>query len=79
MSSTNQIIQQVYYARMRIISKSPDQTRQAARDVGPVIKGDGNTTYLCGDYETTVLETVVPSQASTLFHVQVRHLKLSGV
>jgi hypothetical protein len=49
MSSTNQIIQQVYYARMRVISKPPDQTRQAARDVGPVIKGDGNTTYLCGD------------------------------
>jgi hypothetical protein len=58
MSSKNQIIQQVHYARMRVISKPPDQTRQAARDVGPVIKGDGNTTYLCGDCETTVLETV---------------------
>jgi DNA-directed RNA polymerase subunit RPC12/RpoP len=102
MSSKNQIIQQVHYARMRVISKPPDQTRQAARDVGPVIKGDGNTTYLCGDCETTVLETVeyklvrdlvvkckrcgctndippLPSRASTLFHVQLRHLRPSGV
>jgi hypothetical protein len=58
MSSKNQIIQQVDYAHMRVISKPPHQTRQGARNVGPVIKGDGNTTYLCGGCETAVLETV---------------------
>ena len=48
----------VHYAHMRVISKPPDQTGQAARNVGPVIKGDGNMTYLCGDCETALLETV---------------------
>jgi len=55
---TNQNIQQVHYAHMRVISKPPSQTRQVAPRVGPVIKGDGNMTYLCGDCETTLLETV---------------------
>ena len=58
MLPTNQNIQQVHYAHMRVISKPPGQTRQAARNVGPVIKGDGNMTYLCGDCETALLETV---------------------
>ena len=55
---TNQNIQQVHYAHMRVISKPPSQTRQVAPRVGPIIKGDGNMTYLCGDCETTLLETV---------------------
>ena len=38
--------------------KPPGQARQAAGNFGPVIKGDGNMTYLCGDCETTLLETV---------------------
>jgi hypothetical protein len=46
------------YAHMRVVSKPPDQTRQSTRNVGPVIKGDGNMTYLCGDCETSPLETV---------------------
>jgi hypothetical protein len=54
----NQNIQQVHYAHMRVISKPLDQTRQAVRNVGPVIQGDGNTTFLCGDCETALLETV---------------------
>ena len=58
MSSKNEIIQQVHYAHMRVISKPPDQISQAFRNVGPVIKGDGNMTYLCGDCETSLLETV---------------------
>jgi len=58
MSSKNQNIQQVHYARMRVTSKPPDQTRQAVRNAGPVIKGDGNTTFLCGDCETALLEPV---------------------
>jgi peptidoglycan/LPS O-acetylase OafA/YrhL len=33
----SQNIQQVHYAHMRVISKPPGQTRQAARNVGPVI------------------------------------------
>jgi hypothetical protein len=43
---------------MRVISKPPNQTRQATRNIGPVIKGDGDMTYLCGDCETNLLETV---------------------
>ena len=58
MLPTNQNIQQVHYAHMRVISKPPGQASQAARNVGPVIKGDGNMTYLCGDCETALLETV---------------------
>ena len=58
MLSKNQNIACVHYAHMRVISKPPDQTRQAARNVDPVIKGDGNMTYLCGDCETVLLETV---------------------
>ena len=58
MSSKNEIIQQVHYAHMRVISKPPEQISQALRNVGPVIKGDGNMTYLCGDCEANLLETV---------------------
>ena len=58
MSPKNQNIQQVRYAHMRVISKPPNQTRQATRNIGPVIKGDGDMTYLCGDCETNLLETV---------------------
>ena len=39
----------VRYTHMRVISKPPDQIRQTARNVGPVIKGNGNMTYLCGE------------------------------
>src|SRR5262245_31799235 len=58
MSPKNQNIQQVRYAHMRVISKPANQTRQATRNIGPVIKGDGDMTYLCGDCETNLLETV---------------------
>jgi hypothetical protein len=56
----------VHYTHMRVISKSPDQIRQAARNVGPVIKGNGNMTYLCGECETSVLETVEYKQVRDL-------------
>ena len=58
MLTKNQNIQQVHYTHMRVISKPPDQIQQAALNVGPVIKGEGNRTFLCGDCETAVLETV---------------------
>ena len=56
----------VHYTHMRVISKPPDQIRQAARNVGPVIKGNGNMTYLCGECETSVLETVEYKQVRDL-------------
>ena len=56
----------VGYAHMRVISKPPDQIRQTARNVGPVIKGNGNMTYLCGEFETSVLETVEYKQVRDL-------------
>ena len=56
----------VRYTHMRVISKPPDQIRQAGRDVGPVIKGNGNMTYLCGECETSVLETVEYKQVRDL-------------
>ena len=55
----------VRYTHMRVISKPPDQI-QAARNVGPVIKGNGNMTYLCGECETSVLETVEYKQVRDL-------------
>ena len=66
MLPTNQNIQQVHYGHMRVISKPPGQARQAAGNFGPVIKGDGNMTYLCGDCETTLLETVEYKQVRDL-------------
>jgi hypothetical protein len=56
----------VGYTHMRVISKPPDQIRQIARNVGPVIKGNGNMTYLCGECETSVLETVEYKQVRDL-------------
>ena len=56
----------VRYTHMRVISKPPDQIRQAARNVGPVIKGNGNMTYLFGECETSVLETVEYKQVRDL-------------
>ena len=59
----------VRYAHMRVISNPPDRTRPflaPAPNVGPVIKGNGNMTYLCGECETSVLETVEYNQVRDL-------------
>jgi DNA-directed RNA polymerase subunit RPC12/RpoP len=59
----------VRYTHMRVISKPSDRTRPVlapSPNVGPVIKGTGDMTYLCGECETSVLETVE--------YKQVRHL-----
>jgi DNA-directed RNA polymerase subunit RPC12/RpoP len=59
----------VRYAHMRVISKPSDRTRPILAptpNVGPVIKGNGNMTYLCGECETSVLETVEYKQVRDL-------------
>lgn len=58
----------VRYAHMRVISAPLDRTRPAlaSAHVGPVIKGNGNMTYLCSECENTVLETVEYKQVRDL-------------
>jgi len=54
----------------RIISKPPENTRTVLQSdgayFGPFIRGNGKTTYICGNCKTALLENIYPHQVRNI-------------